>query len=324
MWRYEEQTVWSKNEMKWVKHYNSENEILLVGEGDFSFGLSLATAFGSATNIVATSLDSYDDLIKKYNGAATNLLILHSYGAQLLHGVDATKMQFHPYLQNRKFDRIIYNFPHAGFIGLENDPQVIEIHRNLVRGFLKNASCMLRFNGEVHVTHKTTTPFDSWNIEELGTQSSLQLLECVKFNIQDYPGYNNKRGDGKRSDEPFPLRKCNTFKFVLSSNLHHQNPLQDQEITSQTTNARQVMNPVFQIFREYFDHARLTYGITDEYLLSNVRNMLAIGFERCKAEDGVDPLNDYINHLKEIQYMSKLRIANLRNSLLEVDQRYAL
>ncbi|XP_071700053.1 heavy metal-associated isoprenylated plant protein 41-like [Rutidosis leptorrhynchoides] len=126
MWRYEEQKVWSKNEVKWIKHYNSKNKILLAGDGDFSFGLSLAYAFGSATNIVATSLDSYDVLIKKYNGAATNLLILHNYGAQLLHRVDATKMQHHPDLQNRKFDRIIYNFPHAGFIGLEGDPQVIE------------------------------------------------------------------------------------------------------------------------------------------------------------------------------------------------------
>ncbi|XP_071698480.1 heavy metal-associated isoprenylated plant protein 41-like isoform X2 [Rutidosis leptorrhynchoides] len=126
MWRYEEQNLWSNNEVKSVKHYNSENEILLVGEGDFSFSLCLANAFGSASNIVATSLDSYDDVIKKYNGAATNLLRLRSYGAQLLHRVDATKMQFHPYLRNRKFDRIIYNFPHAGFIGLENDPQVIE------------------------------------------------------------------------------------------------------------------------------------------------------------------------------------------------------
>lgn len=43
----------------WMKHYSSLHEILLVGEGDFSFSLSLANAFGSASNIVATSLDSH-------------------------------------------------------------------------------------------------------------------------------------------------------------------------------------------------------------------------------------------------------------------------
>lgn len=41
-----------------IKHYSSSQKILLVGEGDFSFALCLARAFGSAENMVATSLDS--------------------------------------------------------------------------------------------------------------------------------------------------------------------------------------------------------------------------------------------------------------------------
>jgi len=44
---------------KWKKHYSSKHKILLVGEGDFSFSLCLARAFGSAHNLVATSLDSH-------------------------------------------------------------------------------------------------------------------------------------------------------------------------------------------------------------------------------------------------------------------------
>lgn len=45
-------------EEKTIKHYGSSHRILLVGEGDFSFSACLARAFGSANNIVATSLDS--------------------------------------------------------------------------------------------------------------------------------------------------------------------------------------------------------------------------------------------------------------------------
>ncbi|KAK3007286.1 hypothetical protein RJ639_015745 [Escallonia herrerae] len=47
-------------EEKWESHYSSSHRILLVGEGDFSFSLSLALSFASASNIVATSLDSYE------------------------------------------------------------------------------------------------------------------------------------------------------------------------------------------------------------------------------------------------------------------------
>lgn len=43
---------------KRIKHYSSNHKILLVGEGDFSFSKCLANAFGSASNITATSLDS--------------------------------------------------------------------------------------------------------------------------------------------------------------------------------------------------------------------------------------------------------------------------
>nr|XP_043622631.1 uncharacterized protein LOC122594228 [Erigeron canadensis] len=206
-----------QKEVRWLKHYSSDHRILLVGEGDFSFSLSLGMAFGDASNIVATSLDSHDVLIKKYKEAKTNLETLHSLGAQLLHEVDALQMKLHTDLQMQKFDRIIYNFPHAGFLGREDDQQVIMMHRNLVSGFFKNASGMLQPKGEVHVTHKTSEPFHLWNIEELATQNSLTLLERAEFKLEDYPGYSNKRGAGMTSDASFPLGECSTYKFVFFS-----------------------------------------------------------------------------------------------------------
>ncbi|KAI9120017.1 hypothetical protein K1719_008986 [Acacia pycnantha] len=204
-----------EEEEKWLKYYSSHHQILLVGEGDFSFALCLAQSFGSASNIVASSLDTHDEVVRKYKKAKSNLVGLTKLGADVLHGVDATQMKSHPDLNMSRFDRIIFNFPHAGFHGREDDFFMIATHRDLIRRFFKNASSMLSSNGEVHINHKITPPYDYWCIEELGIQNFLLPIECVEFKKEDYPGYTNKRGDGSRCDQPFPLGKCSTFKFVL-------------------------------------------------------------------------------------------------------------
>ncbi|CAI0394945.1 unnamed protein product [Linum tenue] len=198
-------------------HYLPDHVILLVGEGDFSFSLSLARSFGSASNIVATSLDTRDDLMKKYKKAGFNLALLRELGAHVFHGVDATKMMDHPHLKILRFDRIIFNFPHAGFHGKEDSPKLISKHAELVHGFFRNASAMLRRPwGEVHVSHKTTKPYCDWNIVELAFHSFLTFVCAVDFRPEDYPNYSNKRGDGKKADESFHLGECSTFVFCSS------------------------------------------------------------------------------------------------------------
>ncbi|KAK1373350.1 hypothetical protein POM88_029543 [Heracleum sosnowskyi] len=43
-------------------------------------------------------------------------------------------------------------------------------------------------------------------------------MECVAFKKEDYLGYENKRGSGKRCDDCFLLGDCSTYKFTLSQN----------------------------------------------------------------------------------------------------------
>ena len=61
-----------------------------------------------------------------YKKAKSNLEALEKLGASLLFGVDATKMKLHIGLKMRKFDCIIYNFPHASFHGKEDNRLMIK------------------------------------------------------------------------------------------------------------------------------------------------------------------------------------------------------
>ncbi|CAL0323948.1 unnamed protein product [Lupinus luteus] len=136
-------------EEKFTINYDSNlDKILLVGEGDFSFALSLARKFGTAKDMVATSLDSI---------------------------VDVHTMSVHQGLQWNYFNLIVFNYPHAGFTYRECDPQQIELHKKLVRAFFRSAKFMIKRSGLIHVTHKRGYPFSEWKIKELA------LLEGLIF-----------------------------------------------------------------------------------------------------------------------------------------------
>ncbi|KAI3847229.1 hypothetical protein MKX03_000974 [Papaver bracteatum] len=178
--------------------------------------------------MVATSLDLYDVVIKNYQDAQSNLESLRKLGATIMHGVDATRMKLYPDLQRQKFDRVIYNFPHAGFHGKEDQAHMI-----------KNASHMLRPFGEVHINNKKAPLYESWNLEDLARKYNLALVERVEFKKEYYPGYKNKRGAGPRCNEPFPLGKCCTFKFEFRKSALdyiHTAPYQIQRTQPQVQN----------------------------------------------------------------------------------------
>ncbi|TVU09957.1 hypothetical protein EJB05_43456, partial [Eragrostis curvula] len=200
---------------KWLKHYSSMQSILLVGDGDFSFSLALATAFRSGSNLTATSLDTYEDLKTKYSKAESNITELKRLGAKILHGVDVKTMRLHIELKSRRFDRVVFNFPHAGFKGKEDQVHIINLHKKLVRSFFNNAFHMLYPYGEIHVSHKMGQPYDRWELECLAAEVSLIMFDKVCFQKEDYPGYDQKRGSGSRCDQPFPLGPCCTFKFQI-------------------------------------------------------------------------------------------------------------
>ncbi|KAK4439660.1 hypothetical protein Salat_0300900 [Sesamum alatum] len=200
---------------RWIKHYSSGHRILLVGEGDFSFSTCLASAFGWASNMVATSLDSQAFLLKHYENALSNIVELSIRKCKVMHDIDATKMANHELLGGLKFDIIIFNFPFAGFFkNLSRDSQ-LRRHRRLVSLFMKNAKEMMNENGEIHITHKSNGFHKEWELESLASSHRLRLIEAVEFKHLHYPGYNTKRGFG--GDDNFNCYPSKTYKFAVKS-----------------------------------------------------------------------------------------------------------
>ncbi|KAG8385972.1 hypothetical protein BUALT_Bualt03G0100700 [Buddleja alternifolia] len=284
----------------------------------------------------------------KYKNASANVAMLGMLGASLLLEVDATQMKNHPALSTMRFHRIIYNFPHAGFSGKEDDPDVITRHRNLVRGFFMNASSLLWPDGEIHVNHKITAPFSDWKIEDLATECSLILTEQVNFRIEHYPGYNNKRGSGFRCDEPFPLgRYCSTFKFKLcrttTTTTNILDMMRNLYLNTTTTTSQNLQIPVVMqqqptvpvpvpdpdpvpidhsfneclwIFGWYLNHVEETFGAISYDIDSSLREALRVGFETYMSAVPGRPESGYIDILEQLHHLSIVRSQRLRHMLL--------
>ena len=89
------------------------------------------------------------------------------------------------------------------------------MHKQLVNGFFANAQHLLRPFGEIHLSHKTGYPYDAWDIEQLANEFCLIMFAKDIFCKEEYPGYNQKRGDGAKSDQSLALGLCYTFKFCI-------------------------------------------------------------------------------------------------------------
>ncbi|KAD7117438.1 hypothetical protein E3N88_04706 [Mikania micrantha] len=212
----EEEEELNLQKSTWKGLYSSAHKILLVGEGDFSFSLCLARSFRSARNIVATTVDTTEELVKKYTYAIDNLRELQDLGAVVLCGVDATTMGNHFFLTTQRFNRIVYNFPHVGFRFPEDNACQIKLNKELVKGFLRNAKMLLKKdNGEIHITHKLGEPYDKWDLVKKAHKIDLVLNGTTPFFRNIYPGYAQKRAHGASADAPFRLGDSATFRFRL-------------------------------------------------------------------------------------------------------------
>jgi len=100
--------------------FKPTDRILLVGEGNFSFTRALVDdppgdlAALHPGNITATAYDTEEVCHEKYPESQLIVSSLRESGVEIIFGVDATLLERHARLKGRRWDRIVWNFPHAG------------------------------------------------------------------------------------------------------------------------------------------------------------------------------------------------------------------
>ncbi|KAI8981162.1 hypothetical protein BD414DRAFT_491849 [Trametes punicea] len=134
------------------------DNILLVGEGNFSFTRALVQhppndlQFLPPSNITATAYDTEEECYAKYPEARDIVAGLREKGVEVLFHVDATKLGKCSSIRGRKYDRIVWNFPHAGK-GITDQDRNILSNQVLLLGFLQSAAPLLA-SGTVPAVHK--------------------------------------------------------------------------------------------------------------------------------------------------------------------------
>ncbi|CAK5264476.1 unnamed protein product, partial [Mycena citricolor] len=125
-------------------------KILLIGEGNFSFAHALIHDAPAVLehlpprNVTATAYDSEEECYSKYPEAEELVSRLRAAGSEVLFSVDTTKLEKIAAFKGRTWDKIVWNFPHAGK-GIADQDRNILSNQLLLLGFLRSAAgCLTR------------------------------------------------------------------------------------------------------------------------------------------------------------------------------------
>lgn len=213
--------------------YHFKQKILTVGDGDFSFSLSLAKGLDitketqeSGPMMVATSYEPINSLKAIYPMVVKTTSDLRNRGVTVLHEIDAnfllTGSNPLPEKYQHTFDVIAWNFPCVrALAGADGQVSEIDMNISMLRQFFSSVSRLLKNTStncdsnsdttsdvktqslsEVHITHKTMEPFSWWDIVSLAQENGLVYQGSMVFDKYLYPGYVNRKALDKKS---FPM-----------------------------------------------------------------------------------------------------------------------
>eukprot|EP00938_MAST-03A_sp_MAST-3A-sp1_P005450 g5450.t1 len=178
--------------------FGSQDNILIVGDGDLSFSCSISNATRRGAKITSTTYLTAEELLQVYGSSVIErrLKLLRSRHVIVRNGVDATRLGMS--------DCIFNNSSRA-------DGQNSEMSKNqaLLRQFFNTVHRVLCPGGEVRVTHKSKPPYCDWNIIEQAASSELEFQGCLAFDRVLYPGYTNRKA--RSGSGSFPVHDARIF-----------------------------------------------------------------------------------------------------------------
>lgn len=221
-----------KSQQKSFVPFEKDDYVLLVGEGDMSFALSILNqGYVKPTRLIVTSYDNSPSELKlkyphTFEQNYEQLIQVHK--AKVFFKVDATKLLSSLKLTPKtlfkvfgipKLDAIMFNFPHTGR-GIKDQDRNIRDHQMLVLGYMKSSTELFDLFNRVSPTLNTTglnvvssstesqvrivltvfegEPYDSWNIKSLSKTLGLKVARSGEFQWEDFPEYHHRRTNSEQ------------------------------------------------------------------------------------------------------------------------------
>ncbi|WRT70046.1 uncharacterized protein IL334_007040 [Kwoniella shivajii] len=135
-----------KGKGKSIIPFDKADTILLIGEANFSFTLSLLLPPHNLTGkqILSTAYDNLDVTYQKYPDAQKNVECLKNAGVKIEFGVDAKNLEKCKSVigKGKKWSRIVFNFPHVG-AGITDQDRNILTNQHLLLGFFRSVESLL-------------------------------------------------------------------------------------------------------------------------------------------------------------------------------------
>ena len=224
--------------------FSNSSCILLVGEGNFSFSLSLYKKL--KCKVIATDLECEENLC---SSTKKNINDLQLNGQSVILNFDATKLHENELINCNDMTDIIFNFPHAKCKKIK-----IGLNRDLLKNFFFSCNKLINSNKvKIHVTlcsgqsgieeieSKSIKWSDSWQITEQASSSDFVLIKVTPFSFENYQpfGYRLK-------DKVFNIEDAKTFTFIKRESF----PLNTDKLHEITKNHLFNKTPIKQLIEE--------------------------------------------------------------------------